>query len=244
MFRNEIKEGAIFVADVHLNSKRSEFYTFLEDIKNRKIKTSQLFLMGDIFDLLVGGVSYTLKENKKFIELINEISKEIELFYFEGNHDFNLKAIFPNVKVYGFYNQPQLFYHKNKPVLLLHGDKATNVEYRLYTSFIRFKPTVFILNILDMLTSGMISKAIIRSQEKKDLCKKIKNFKNIIKKRVEILTKQECIVVEGHFHQGIDFQINEKKYINLDSFACNKSFFIVQSHKSLTEPFLKKEIYR
>ena len=244
MCHNEIKEGTIFVADVHLNRKRDKFYSFLVDIKNKKIKTSQLFLMGDIFDLLVGGVSYTIKENKKYIELINEISKEVELFYFEGNHDFNLEAIFPNVKVYSFYEQPRLFFYKNKSILLLHGDKATPINYRLYTSFIRFKPTIFILNILDRITGGMISKSIMNSQVKKDLCKKIKNFKNIIQKRVKILTKQKHMIIEGHFHQGVNFQIDGKKYINLDSFACNKSFFIVQSHQSLEEPFLKKEIYR
>ncbi len=244
MCRNEIKDGAIFVADVHLNNKRDKFYSFLVDIKNKKIKTSQLFLMGDIFDLLVGGVSYTLKKNKKYIELINEISKEVEIFYFEGNHDFNLEGIFPKVKVYDFYKQPQLFFYKNEPIVLLHGDKVTTIDYKIYTSFIRFKPTIFILNILDLLTRGIISKAIMSFQVKKDLCKKIKNFKNIIQKRVKILTKQKHLIIEGHFHQGVNFQINGKKYINLDSFACNKSFFIVQSHQSFKEPFLKKEIYR
>ena len=94
MYHNEIKDGAIFVADVHLNRKRDKFYSFLVDIKNKKIKTSQLFLMGDIFDLLVGGVSYTIKENKKYIELINEISKEVELFFLRGIMTLILKLFF------------------------------------------------------------------------------------------------------------------------------------------------------
>jgi UDP-2,3-diacylglucosamine hydrolase len=78
MFHNEIKEGAIFVADAHINEKRDNFLKFLQSIKEEEIKTSQLFLMGDIFDLLVGNVKYTYKTNQKYIDLINKISKKIK----------------------------------------------------------------------------------------------------------------------------------------------------------------------
>lgn len=234
MFPNKIKEGAVFVADAHINEEREDFFNFLRSIEKEDIKTPQLFLMGDIFDLLVGNVKYTYKINQKYIDLINEISKKIEVFYFEGNHDFNLKKVFPNAKVFSFSEQPVLFKMGDSDILLLHGDKATPFAYILYTTIIRSKTTLSVISTIDNLSNGFISKKIINSQYKKNICKKIKNFKEIITQRVSkfsVLRSPFSIIIEGHFHQDVTFDLKEDiKYINIPSFACNKSFIIVQSH--------------
>ena len=239
MFPNVIKEGAFFVADAHVNEKRDELYYFLEQIRNSTLNPSQLFLMGDIFDLLVGGVKYTQKTNQKYIDLINEISKKTETFYFEGNHDFNLKKLFSKVKVFSYNEQPVLFDMNDKKVLLLHGDKAAPFSYVLYTSIIRSKLFLSFVSLFDNISNGFISKKIISSQYDKKLCKHIDNFKSIVLKRVEKLTNKDIkVILEGHFHQDIQINLKkEKKYINIPSFACNKSFIIVQSHLS----FIKEQ---
>ncbi len=232
MFRNVIKEGAFFIADAHTNKKRDIFYKFLLQIKNGELKPSQLFLMGDIFDLLIGGVKYTQNINQNYIDLINEISKKIEIFYFEGNHDFNLKKIFPNIKVFSYNEQPALFNINNKKIMLLHGDKAISTAYTLYTFFIRSKLFISLASLLDNLSNGSISKIIIDSQYNKNICKDIDNFTSTVLNRVKKLhTEQIDAILEGHFHQDIQKEFKkDKKYINIPSFACNKSFIIVQSY--------------
>ena len=231
MFHSVIKEGAFFVADAHINKKRDDFYEFLLQVKNDDLKPSQLYLMGDIFDLLIGGVKYTQKTNQKYIDLINEVSKKVEIFYFEGNHDFNLKKLFPDVTIFAYNEQPALFSMGNRKVMLLHGDKAASLSYILYTAFIRSKAVLSIISLCDNLSNGFISKKIINSQYDKKICKSIDNFKTIVLNRAKKLPLDRVdTILEGHFHQDIQIELKKnKKYINLPSFACNKSFIIVQS---------------
>ncbi len=235
-----IKDGAIFVADAHINKNRYEFYKFLELISGGKIKTKQLFLMGDIFDLLVGGVDCTSNIYKKYIKLLNQLSKIMEIYYFEGNHDFNLAAVFPDIKVFSIKNQPVTFQYGDKKLSLSHGDVATTLPYQIYTNFIRSIFTIYLFNFLDMSFNGYFSKKIIKNQIEKQLCKKIGNFKEIVFKRMKKLNLNGIdIIIDGHFHQNQKIDYFEKKYINLPSFACNKSFIIVQSHNGFKEIKMK-----
>jgi UDP-2,3-diacylglucosamine hydrolase len=120
--RYEIKDGAIFVADVHFNPNRDEFLQFLYEIKNGDLQTPQLFLMGDIFDFLAGEIEYFTIQNREVIKLINQLSTTTQIFYFEGNHDYNLAKLFPNVQVFKREVQPIIFDWNDKKVALAHGD--------------------------------------------------------------------------------------------------------------------------
>jgi len=60
-----IKNGAIFIADVHYNCNRKELIRLLDDfIQN---PPPQLFLAGDIFDLLIGSFAYLAQINNDVI---------------------------------------------------------------------------------------------------------------------------------------------------------------------------------
>jgi len=227
-----IKEGAIFVADVHINENRDEFFEFLQKVE--KLNPPQLFLMGDIFDLLVGGVNYSVKFNKKYIDFLNKLSNRIEIYYFEGNHDFLLSSIFPNITVFPIQKQPVQFFLHDKSVLLSHGDVFVGLQYKIYTSLIRSYALVKLISFFDSIFGNILTKKIINSQKNKNLCKKITNFNDIIVSRMKKMENYNFqIVLEGHFHQDAIYELDKKKYINLPSFACNKSFFIVQSQEGL-----------
>ncbi len=103
-----IKDGAIFVADSHYNEKNQEFLIFLEKLKSKKIKTEQLFLMGDMFDFISSESTYFVKRNQKLIDIINELAKDIKIIYLEGNHDYNMKPLFIDVLVVKREDQPIL----------------------------------------------------------------------------------------------------------------------------------------
>lgn len=55
--------------------------------------------MGDNFDFISGESKYFIKQNKELIEILNKLSKEIQIVYLEGNHDYNLANLFPNILV-------------------------------------------------------------------------------------------------------------------------------------------------
>ena len=218
-----IKQGAIFVADSHYNQKNKQFLVFLQKLNNKEIITTQLFLMGDMIDFISGESRYFVRQNSEVIELLNILSKEIEIIYLEGNHDYNLKTIFPNIKVIKRENQPLFAKLKDKTVCLSHGDNFINWKYDLYCKFIRNTIFLRFMNLIDF--NFVISKKIEDTLLKKSICHKIKNFREIVEKRVANYNSD--IIVEGHYHQGKTYIIDDKKYINIPSLCCQNQYVVI-----------------
>jgi UDP-2,3-diacylglucosamine hydrolase len=126
-----------------------------------------------------------------------------------------------------------------KNLLLSHGDFKEPSKYHIYSKFIRNKYLLKTLNIADNILSNKISKNIITKQLTKDKCKKIPNFQQKIKAFFTTyhLPPTTCHLIDGHHHQNVKFKINNIKYQNLSAFACNKSFFVVNSD----EIYLKEQ---
>lgn len=219
-----IKSDSIFVADSHFNEKNRELLTLLQKVESKEIVTSQLFLMGDIFDFISGESRYFIKQNIEVINLLNELSNEIEIIYLEGNHDYNLKTVFPNIKVIKRENQPLLAKYEDKTVSLAHGDNFINWKYDLYCKFIRNTIFLRFMNFIDI--NFFISKKIENALVKKNICHKMKNFEEIVSKRVKIYNTD--IVIEGHYHQGNSYFIDEKRYINIPSLCCQKKYVLIK----------------
>lgn len=223
----EILEGAIFLADAHDNANKKGFLNFLLSLKNGQIAMPpQLFLMGDMFDFLTF-TDYVKEFYKEQIELLNEISYLTTIYYFEGNHDYNLRDIFPNITVFDIYSQPQIFITKNgEKISLAHGDIFLKLIDTIFLRFLRLKPFLLTMNLIDKLLNYKISKFILSSQEKKQLVYKIDNFRSLTNRRIyKYKTK---FILEGHYHQGVNLEFHEKLYINLSCFAFERSYFIVQ----------------
>ncbi len=225
-----IKEGAFIISDAHYSSLRPQLLTLIQDIHLQKLKPTQLILMGDIFDALFGGVKYTHEINSEIIKLLNAIALKIEVIYLEGNHDFNLKGIFPSFVIYPISKQPVEALYENKKIYLAHGDFDGGTGYLLYTSIIRNSFILFILKTIDNLTSHSILKKLDNYLSKKDDCKDLKTFEKFIIKRLDKRYKCDYFI-EGHFHQNKQFNVNGFEYINLGAFACNQRYFIVKSTK-------------
>ena len=228
-----IQEGALFIADAHESSERSFFLEFL----NHLLKTPppQLFLMGDMFDVFIGGIAYTKRIYKPYIKLINDLSQMCEIFYFEGNHDFNLKKLFPKVHVIAIQQQPRkALFLDGTTCLLLHGDKYEKRLYRLYTAFIRHPVTLSVLNSVDSCLCGGISKRMMKSQKRKQLCRPIADFKALVDAKIkDYPLKSIDVIAEGHYHQDTSFAYDGLCYINFSSFACTQSYFRITTTETI-----------
>ena len=222
-----IKNDAIFVADAHFNKKNREFLTFLKKVESNEIITKQLFLMGDIFDFISGESKYFIQQNSDAINLLNKLSKDIEIIYLEGNHDYNLKIIFPNMEVIKRENQPLLAKLNDKTIALSHGDNFINWKYDLYCKFIRNTIFLRFMNFIDV--NFFISKKIEEALVKKSICHTIKNFEHIVSKRVK--NYDADIIIEGHYHQGNSYFLDEKMYINIPSLCCQKEYIKIIDFK-------------
>lgn len=238
----KIHEGAVFIADAHENDRRHEFYVFLQKIDKKEIITTQLFLMGDIFDLLVGKVFYTSKKYKKYIDLMEKIALHVEVFYFEGNHDFSLDNIFQNVKVIPIKEQPKKFILPDlSEALLLHGDKYGGKLHNFYTRLIRSRRVLQALNFIDMKLDNKITRKIESDLLEKKICKRMKDFEETICSKLSSYPIcNERYIIEGHYHQNRTFQCKHINYINFAAFACNQSYFIVKFSKDVR--FVEKKL--
>ena len=229
----ELKEGAFIVSDAHYSHRREELLDFIKAIYEKKLVPTQLILMGDIFDALFGGIDYTYAENQELLTLLNDISKEIELIYLEGNHDFNLAKLLPNATLFSIKNQPVKAMLQDKTLYLAHGDFDGASFYKAYTAFIRNPFILFILKYIDIVSNHAILKNVEEHLGKKDDCNKFSDFREFITKRLS--GRFVCdFFIEGHFHQNVSFSVDGFKYINLAAFACNQRYFIIKYSNSNT----------
>ena len=214
----ELKKNAIIVADVHYKKGDKDFLNFLKELNQNP--PPQLFLLGDIFHLLLP-FEFLIKYNKEAINLINSIAKKTEVYYAYGNHDFWLDSIFKSVKV------SESFVDEKKSIFLTHGDlNEKDFFYKIYLKIIRNKNFINFLNIISFnFLNNWLFKKILRKKVK---CFKISLFKaKIIKKIADIDYK---MIIEGHYHQNVLYNIENKTYINLGAFKCDKSYYIFKDN--------------
>ena len=102
---------AYFLSDIHLKDPESKeslaLLRFLKSI-NTKEEASDLFLMGDIFDLWLSNHDYFVKKwfpiNR---ELVRLKMAGVKIHYFEGNHDLYLADYYRNQLGFTVYEGPQ-----------------------------------------------------------------------------------------------------------------------------------------
>ena len=166
----------------------------------------------------------------------------MEIFYFEGNHDFRLSNLFnktrdfwdkgerlsfEGVKVYDICTQPVKFRTiSGEHVQIAHGDIFLPFIDKYALRFLRLRWFLKFMNALDKISDFKISKAILAKLTKKNLHYKISNFKELMSKHLQGF--DASIVIEGHYHQGELFDIYDRFYINLPCFACEQSYFVVE----------------
>lgn len=216
---HKISKDAIFIADSHYNKHRVQLKELLNKIINNEIKTSQVFLMGDMFDFLSYEIKYFSQINHEMIDIINNLAKHIDVVYLEGNHDFDIEKLFFNIKVIKRENQSCQFEYMNKKVYLSHGDIYTSLSYNIFTSVLRNKYFLKLLNILDI--NNIISKYFEEKLILKSICHEFESFETFAKTRIKKYNiNKNDLIIEGHFHQGEVYN----NYINIPSLACNNKY--------------------
>ena len=244
MSHSEIKllEGAIFLSDAHYSFKHTRLLDFLKALRVQEIQTPQLILMGDVFDLLFGGIATTIERNQEAIDLINTLSDNIEILYLEGNHDFNVISIFPGVEVFTLQQQPLVAQFKEQRVALAHGDFKGPALYRFYTALIRKSWVLKILNVINTIGRGFIIKRLDSRLEHKKECREIAGFEALTQERLSAeYLKEFDLFIEGHFHQERSFKVGSCLYTNLPAFACTPNYMRLTTTGLVSETFVKAE---
>lgn len=117
---------ALFVSDIHIHAandpKAGLFAHFLEECASRSL--SHLFLVGDIFDLWIADREYFRSTYKTVIDQIVTLKKKgVEIFYFEGNHDLDLKIYWQQELGVKVFEGPTYFDLLGRTIRVEHGDE-------------------------------------------------------------------------------------------------------------------------
>lgn len=226
--RRELKEGAVIVTDSHFPRHADELLALIEEWHAKP--PPQVIFLGDVCEFLSAYIPYSVTYNQRLIDAINKLSKQTNVIYLEGNHDFLIAPLFPHVDVISLPNQPVSFYYgENKTAVLLHGDRFENAAYMLYATVLRNRLLLLFLRIVTIDIRGRFMKKIYAALAKKKICQSIDGFAE--KKRAQLRQHRffnADLVIEGHYHQRLSLQEDERKYEALGAFACTKSFFRVE----------------
>lgn len=142
-----------FVSDVHIRHPKDEasqlFFQFLRHPKT--LASKKVYLLGDIFDFMVGKHAPYLREYEEiFEEIKNLLNSHIEVHFVEGNHDFHLEELmrqaFSHLRSSFFYHKgPFLTEVPGGKILSFHGDEIDAGAYRW---FIRSCPAKALIDAL------------------------------------------------------------------------------------------------
>jgi UDP-2,3-diacylglucosamine hydrolase len=88
----------VFLSDLHIKNPQDPVYAtlnkFLESELKKDSSLAAIFLLGDIFDLLVGPFEFWFEEYPHFFKNLKEhLNKGTRIVWIEGNHDFFIESL-------------------------------------------------------------------------------------------------------------------------------------------------------
>ena len=209
-----INKDAIFIADSHFMplhlqplpeqgevASKALLDYFKTLLKNPAQIPSQIFLMGDITHLLLGGVKSSVDTHKELLDSICTLSQVSQVWWFEGNHDFGLNALqkraeFSKIHFIPRSKQPLAFNYINESashlestkesqnVLLAHGDLFLNKKYELYIRLMQTKIMRWLLALLDSVTFGNLYTFIAKKVNHNTIRQGKTDIESFAKKRI------------------------------------------------------------
>jgi UDP-2,3-diacylglucosamine hydrolase len=120
------KPGRLIVlSDLHLWGPEDPLYRALLRFIETKLEAGdKFFIVGDLFDLFIGGKQVFVERYHELLSLIRALgTRDIEVFYFEGNHDFHLENIFDDCSHVRLYSDTLHYEWDDRKFHFCHGDK-------------------------------------------------------------------------------------------------------------------------
>lgn len=108
------------------------FLLFLEQADPRE---NQLYLLGDIFDLWVGGGDFFVKKYQPIVDSLARLKERgMQILFIEGNHDLHIDAFFTKVLKIPVYVEKQYVQINHQIVRIEHGD-LINLDDKAYLRY-------------------------------------------------------------------------------------------------------------
>jgi UDP-2,3-diacylglucosamine hydrolase len=211
---------AYFLSDLHLKkpeeSNSQKLLLFLLQLEHDP-QVSQLFLVGDIFDLWVSEHNYFVD---KFIKIVNAIKvlvgKGIEVHYFEGNHDLYLKKFWQQEVGVKVHEGPESFLVQQYKIRVEHGD-FMNPDDKAYLRLRWFLRTAPMRLIAHNLPGELVAKIgdrmsqVSRTYTAGNQALDVERIKEFMHRYAEKVAEQESpdYLISGHTHVRDIYHVSE-----------------------------------
>ncbi|MBL6990043.1 MAG: UDP-2,3-diacylglucosamine diphosphatase [Bacteriovoracaceae bacterium] len=240
------------ISDVHAKAGNKSYQTLLSFLKNELVQSSsEIYLLGDVFDFLIGNHELYFELYFEFFEiLLGLLKKGVTVHYIEGNHDFHIKKLFNNFLKKNDLNQSCLLVHKqelivdieDKKICFTHGDEIDqkNYTYLRYKKLIRSPIFKFIANYSPFAFIKWIgSKLEYKSKNSK--------YKSAASEQIYyeafhklLLQTTPCnTVICGHTHVQVDFIMDDIRYINIGDPSQTNCFIFINDGQIDSVPIVK-----
>lgn len=205
---------AYLISDLHIKYEdKTKGLKLMEFLQNLPQDTTHLILLGDIFDLWIGSHDYFIKKFPKIIaEFKKLIDRNVEIHYFEGNHDIHLTE-FWGKDLGMFVHTDEYFFNLDGLVVRAeHGD-LMNKEDKSYL-FLRKALRSFPMNLIATKLPGRIVQAIgdRSSQMSRFYTDRLnQKYKDKVKKLTQDYAQEVYknepfdFIITGHTHVEDDF---------------------------------------
>lgn len=223
---------AWFVSDLHLkniNERNSVILLrFLHSLLEND-KVTHLYLLGDIFDLWVGDSDVFQKKFQAIVDAIADLKRKgVEIAYFEGNHDVQVKSFWQDKFGIPVHVDAKIVHLGPHKVRLEHGDyiNPDDKAYLKYLETIRAPRMKILADVVPGIFWDEVGSFASRLSRKKsysgrrdssdDIREKIRNY------ALDKATDSNFdYIITGHMHVRDEFEFdynNQKKVsINLGS---------------------------
>lgn len=243
----------VAISDVHIKEPGDNAEKLiLEFFHNSTVQSSEhIFLLGDIFDLVIGPHSQYFRRFPVFFHAIADLLKAgKQVYYVEGNHDFHLRRLFdsyfkvyPDVPRKNFHLAPEfILQNGGKSVHLAHGDdmEIENLGYKIFKTIVTSKPLKFYANYLMpyflIKNVGETASRISRKRNNKRYSKTVdlKPVEDKFRRSVELfhIKRGFDIYVCGHSHVKDHYiSTNGFEYVNNGYAQFTKTFILIEDGK-------------
>lgn len=212
---------AWFISDIHIKTMQERnsqtLLRFLHSLGKKDPKNIHLFLLGDIFDLWIGGHSIFVDKFRPLVDAIKKLKYAgVQITYIEGNHDVHIDRFWTKELGISVYVDPQYVTVNGLTLRLEHGD-LINLEdrtYLRYRSVIRH-PWVEMLGHLipgrvwEGIGTYAARKSRIRSHEYRSLNEG--HLVEMIRTHAHRAYKENRFdaIISGHMHVFDEYNFNE-----------------------------------
>jgi len=203
----------VFVSDVHLNEPQSKRYGAFLRLLDKVCDDSRitdLYLVGDIFDIWVGDRKLFQDMHSEALLKIRKAAVDKNIHYFEGNHDFQLGELWKRMNV-KTYSGDATFEIDGERVLIGHGDQLDQEDtgYLRLRCFFRTPLMRFLIKVMPQWIVLWIGSSMSTTEQKgKPTPEQEKAFQMKWKKWTAALRskKDYDVFICGHHHFRADYK--------------------------------------